>query len=95
MSRKNYEEEIADRLKILETAVHQLREELNKLDDELSEDQIAQFSELDELRKRSRSTFQELVDASDEKFDDVQDRMEQYWRSLGREIKAFDDQLKH
>ncbi len=95
MSRKNYEEEIADRLKILDAAVQQLREDLDKLEDEMSEEQKAQFSQLDNLHKRSKSTFKELVQASDEKFDDVQDRMEQYWRSLGREIKAFDDQLRH
>ena len=94
MSRKKYEEEAREKLKELEAEVDRLREHIKEAEQALEPKHHEGMEKLIELHTQVKDVFHEMLDAGDDAFESAQSRMEQYWSSLGREIKAYDQTLK-
>lgn len=94
MSRKQYEKEVKEKLEELASEIDQLRAHLKQMEDELDDEHHEAFAKLHELQEDTRRIFHELVEASDESYESAKAKMEDYWSSLGREIKAFDRKIK-
>lgn len=93
-SKKQYEEQVAEKLKQLESEVDALRAHIKAIEHELTSEHKEQFQKLHELEATTRAKFEELVESGDEAFDSMRENLEEYWSSLGREIKAFDLKIK-
>ena len=93
-SRKQYQQRVKEKLQELELEVDRLRAQIKDVEEELVPEQHEHFQRLHAMLEKTRTKFNELVDASDDSFDSLKDNMEDYWSSLGREIKAFDQKLK-
>lgn len=89
-SKKQYEEQVAEKLRQLESEIDALRAHIKSIEHELAPEHREQFQKLHELESATKAKFQELVESSDEAFDSMRENLEEYWSSLGREIKAFD-----
>jgi prefoldin subunit 5 len=93
-SKKQYEEQVAAKLKQLESEVDALRDHIKSIEHELAPEHREQFQKLQELEAATKAKFDELVESGDEVFDSMRENLEEYWSSLGREIKAFDLKIK-
>jgi chromosome segregation ATPase len=89
-SRKQYEEKVKQKLQELELEIEKLKAQLKEVEAELVPEHHEKFQELHALQNKAKQKFDELVEAGDDAFESLQENMEEYWSSLGREIKAFD-----
>lgn len=94
MSRKQYQQEVKEKLEELAGEIDQLRDHIKQMEAELDDEHHEAFAKLHELQEDTRRVFHELVEASDESYEATKTKMEDYWSSLGREIKAFDRKIK-
>ena len=88
-SRKEYEKAARARLDELEAEVSKLRKQASHVREEFIEEHREKMDELHELNAKAREKFDELVDASEEVWKETQKGLEQYWTSLGNELKAY------
>ena len=93
-SKKQYEEQVREKLQQLESEIEALRDHVKNIEHELLPEHKEHFQKLHELESATKAKFEELVESSDEAFESVRDNLEEYWSSLGREVKAFDQKLK-
>jgi hypothetical protein len=92
--RHEIEEKVRQKLKELESEIESLREQLEGITAELLPDHEDRFKKLHALHDKSCNKLDELLEASDESFEAVQETMEEYWSSVGREMRAFDLKLR-
>jgi predicted nuclease with TOPRIM domain len=93
MSRKQHEEDVKKKLDELAEDIERLSRHLKDIEHELDDEHHEGLAKLKDLQDETRRLFHEMVDAGDEAYDSVRSRMEQYWTTLGREIKAYDRKL--
>lgn len=88
--RKLYEEQVREKLRELEAEVDRLKAQIKSTEAELLPEQHSKMESLHSLQEETKAKFGELVEASDEAWEELQDGVEQYWRALGNELKAYD-----
>lgn len=93
MSRKKYEEDVRKKLDELAAEIDQLGQHIKQIEDELDDEHHEHFAKLHDLQDETRRIFHEMVEASDEAYESAKTRLENYWSTLGREIKAYDRKL--
>lgn len=94
MSRKQYEQEVQKKLDELSAEIDELKAHIDKVEHELDDEHHEAFAKLRDLEDDTRRVFHEMMAAGDESFHNLQKQLEEYWSSLGREIKAYDRKLK-
>ncbi|MCG8415653.1 MAG: hypothetical protein MI746_15665 [Pseudomonadales bacterium] len=95
MSKKrDYEDKVREKLNELEAEIEALREHVKEMEAELLPEHEEHFERLHALQAVTKAKFKELVDSSEETYDTVRSKLEEYWSSLGREVKAFDQKVK-
>ena len=94
MKRAKYEEDVRNKLHDLEVEVDRLQAHIKAMSSELEAEHHHKFAELKDLQARASKKYQQLLSASDKKFDSIKANLDEYWASLGREIKAYDRKLK-
>ncbi|GAB5500892.1 MAG: hypothetical protein PsegKO_32030 [Pseudohongiellaceae bacterium] len=94
MSRKKYEQEIKNKLDELSAEINDLKAHVDKVEHELDDEHHEAFAKIRDLQDDTKRIFHEMREAGDESFHSLQHKMEDYWASLGREVKAFDRKLK-
>ncbi|MDA1369698.1 MAG: hypothetical protein O2971_02920 [Proteobacteria bacterium] len=92
--RKEYEENVQEKLKELEAEIVKLKCHVKEVEAELLKKHHKKFEELHILQAKAKDKFAELLEAGDDAFDHLQENMEEYWNSVGREMKAFEDFFK-
>ena len=93
-SKKQYEEQVREKLKQLESEIDALRDHVKTIEHELLPEHKEHFQKLHELEAATKAKFAELLESSEEAFESARDNLEEYWSSLGREVKAFDLKIK-
>lgn len=88
--RKAYEEQVREKLKELEAEVDRLKEQIKSTEAELLPEHHSKLETLHSLQEETKAKFNELVDASDEAWEELQDGVEKYWKALGNELKAYE-----
>jgi len=94
MSRKKYEQEVQQKLDALTAEINDLKAHIEKLEHDLDDEHHEAFAKLRDLEDDTKRVFHEMVEAGDDSYHKLQSRLEDYWSSLGREVKAFDRKLK-
>lgn len=89
-TRKEYEKAAKARLEALETDIKQLRKKAGNAKAEFISGHKEQLDKLHELNVKAREKFDELLDASEEVYEEAQEGLEQYWKALGNEIKSYE-----
>ncbi|NKB33638.1 MAG: hypothetical protein GKR91_11125 [Pseudomonadales bacterium] len=88
--RKQYEVKVKQKLEDLEREIDKLKDQVEEMAEDLVSEEHENLQKLQALSKKTRGKFEELLEASDEAFETMQDNLEEYWASVGREMKAFD-----
>ncbi len=95
MSKKrDYENKVREKLNELEAEIEALREHVKEMEAELLPEQEEHFQRLHKLEAATKAKFRELVESGEEAYESVRSNLEEYWSSLGREVKAFDKKIK-
>lgn len=94
MSRKQYEEDVRKKLDELAKEIDQLSQHIKSIEHELDDEHHEGFAKLRDLQADTSRLFHELLEAGDDAFASAQSKLEDYWSTLGREIKAYDQKLK-
>lgn len=96
MQRKEYEDTCRTRLEEMEREVERLRAHIKEIEAEHGEDteHHRHFQQIHGMNEDAKRTYQDLQKADDKTYDNHKSKLEQYWSSLGREIKAYDQKLK-
>jgi hypothetical protein len=89
-ARAKAEKEIELKLHNYKRALGRLREQGRDSSDEARAAIGKKIKELDGMEKLAEARLIELRDASEESWDSVKAAVEDYWDSLGRELKAYD-----
>lgn len=92
--KKEYEARVREKLNELEAEIDALRDHVKAMEAELLPEHEEHFQRLHNLEAATKAKFQELVESSEEAYESLQDKLEDYWASLGREVRAFDQKVK-
>lgn len=92
--RKNYEAEVKAKLEDLERDIDVLRAKVKQAERELAPEHHKQVEKLARLKDEARVKLHELLQASDDAWEGLQEGVEHYWTALGNEVKAFDNYFK-
>lgn len=89
-NRKEYEKKVKEKLEELEKEVDALREKISSAGAELAPEQHPKVETLHKLKEEAKEKFNELLEAGDDAWENLQEGVEHYWTALGNELKAFD-----
>ena len=88
--RKLYEDQVREKLKELEGEVDKLKAKIESTEAELLPEHHSKIESLHALQAETKAKFDELLEAGDEAWEELQDGVEKYWKALGNELKAYD-----
>lgn len=89
--RKDVEKEMRQKLDSLEAEIERLRMQIDTVEAERAAEQHRRIQALLELKAKARSKFAEMLDASEEAWEEVQSGLEHYWSAVGNEMKSYED----
>lgn len=89
-TRTNVEKEIEMRLINYRLAIARLRDKESEVSDEARATIERKLAELDEMEATAQSRLKELRESEDDSWENLKNEVEDYWDSLGRELKAYD-----
>ncbi len=88
-SRKNYEEKLKFKLEQLERDIEELMAKVKDVEDDLEHEK--KVEKLRDMKDEARKRLHQLMKASDDAWEDLQEGAEHYWSALGNEVKAFEN----
>lgn len=88
-SRKEYEAAAKAKMEELEADIKKLRKQASHAREEFVAEHKEKLDELHALNAKTREKFDELLDASEDAWKETQKGLEQYWKALGNELKAY------
>ena len=88
-SRKEYEKKVKSRLEELERDIEHLKVKVRTAEADLTEQ--ARVAKLHAMKEEAKEKLDELLNAEDDAWEDLQTGLESYWRSLGNELKAYEN----
>jgi peptidoglycan hydrolase CwlO-like protein len=89
--RKEYEQKVKQKLEDLEREIDALREKVKSTEAELTSDHHGRMEKLHELKEEVADKIDDLLEAGDDAWEEIQEGVEHYWKALGNELKAFDE----
>ena len=87
--RADYEDKVRQRFAELEAEIDGLKEKLKSAESELLPEHHSKFEGLHNLQNRIREKLSELLAASDEAFEELQEGMEHYYKAVGNEMMSY------
>ncbi len=87
--RAEYEETVKQRFAELEAEIDRLKEQLTNAEAELLPEHHSKFEGLHDLQSKVRGKLSELLAASDEAFEELQEGMEHYYKAVGNEMMSY------
>lgn len=90
LNRKLYETELQRKIQSLEQQIEELKDKLENVEEELAAEHHDRLEELHKLRDKIKHKTVELMKASDEVWEDVQEGLEHYWKAVGNEMKSYE-----
>ena len=93
-SRHEIETELEKRLSNHKAAIKRLSDQAEDANDEAKVIALKKIDELKQIVAVAESRLQELKTANDDTWHQTKDIAEEFWGSLGRELKAYDPTAK-
>jgi|FLOH01.1.fsa_nt_gi chromosome segregation ATPase len=93
--RKLYEDQVREKLQQLEGEIDRLKQQIKNAETELLPERHSKIESLHSLKEETKEKFQELLAASDDAWEELQEGVEHYWKALGNELKAYDGDPEH
>ena len=90
LSRREHEREMELKLLNLEKEVEELKKELTAVELELSAEQHKMLQKMQDLKDKTNKKVHDLLNASDEAWEEMQKGLEHYWKAVGNEMKSYD-----
>ncbi len=89
-SRKEIEKDIEQRLINHKSAIKRMRAQADEVSDEARVVILKKIEELNEMMSYAESKLEQLQGSNDDTWEESKASVEEYWDSLGRELKAYD-----
>lgn len=87
--RAEYEESVKKKFAELEQEIESLKEKLKGAEAELLPEHHGTFENLHEYHTKAKEMLSELLEASDDVFEGLQEGIEHYYKAVGNEMMSY------
>jgi hypothetical protein len=91
--RKEYEDKVKAKLKEIESDVQHFKAKIAASESKLTEEHKLTLDRVQRKWSETKNKADELLQASDEKFEHFQTGMEHYYTAIGNELKAYERKI--
>jgi len=87
--RTEYEDSVRQKFAELEQEIDKLKEQLKSAEAELLPEHRAKFEGLHQIQMKAKQKLSDLLEASDEAFEGLQEGIEHYYKAVGNEMMSY------
>ena len=87
--RTEYEDSVRQKFAELEQEIDKLQEQLKSAEAELLPEHRAKFEGLHQIQMKAKQKLSDLLEASDEAFEGLQEGIEHYYKAVGNEMMSY------